>query len=693
MLRFFKDRESRYKEKEQMSQTKTKSLEKKHLNNLTKSNMKEMENEQSEGFIFLMRELELISSSHYVNIIPSQQNDQKIYCSLTTIPPRIMHNDFFEVLDRLTSQTLNPTKIFISIAEKFMREFIYDEKDVIERIKIIEERYPIIQCIRPKDYGPSTKLLGLLEWNEVNSLLNPEDIIIIVDDDILYKNHLIEQHMTAHCLYGCDCCAVDQRKVESWIPFRFADSKYIYGDEYDGNLYGWMGFSMKYGSAMGMMKHYEEIIGLVPESIYHDDAIFTSYCWVNGLYCVESTQFPVLGRTSIDQIDCLRFSKISNSDVRKQIEHEIRMKIKKNNIVYKIPEKIGRRFIQNVNNVEIEVKNEYHISTHYVDHTHFLMTVSLFNDDIIGKLLLTKITVCEKVRFLTFLMSGSKQTFLVRVNHMYKLIKPSSETNKDDKFVLLRPIERLEQSKFLKIMQTSKSDIVTKKKFYSVQSILANAPDYEYCFYDDQKAKKFIDNEYEKVVGIAYDSLIPGAYKADLFRYCWLYVNGGIYFDCKMILFINLHSLVARSNELYVKDLPKNYCYNAMMICRKSNEVMRLAINQTVKNTIKCDKTKDTLSLTGPGLLGDVIDSVYNKDSPYKYCYFKKNPNNNFFIARINDQDGKTVVICTYNGYYKEDNYQHTNHYGKLWENNTVFKYDKETYLLDDMWKFEGIAH
>ena len=56
-------------------------------------------------------------------------------------------------------------------------------------------------------------------------------------------------------------------------------------------------------------------------------------------------------------------------------------------------------------------------------------------------------------------------------------------------------------------------------------------PDFKIKYYSDKGSREFIKNNYSKDIINAYDSLIPGAYKADLFRYCVLYKYGGIYSD------------------------------------------------------------------------------------------------------------------------------------------------------------------
>ena len=53
-----------------------------------------------------------------------------------------------------------------------------------------------------------------------------------------------------------------------------------------------------------------------------------------------------------------------------------------------------------------------------------------------------------------------------------------------------------------------------------------------YLFHD-QDCRAFIESEYPPDVLMAYDRLIPTAFKADLWRYCVLYKYGGAYLDVK----------------------------------------------------------------------------------------------------------------------------------------------------------------
>ena len=50
-------------------------------------------------------------------------------------------------------------------------------------------------------------------------------------------------------------------------------------------------------------------------------------------------------------------------------------------------------------------------------------------------------------------------------------------------------------------------------------------------YFNDKACKNFIKQHFGPNVVKAYNMLIPGAYKADLWRLCVLYIHGGIYGD------------------------------------------------------------------------------------------------------------------------------------------------------------------
>jgi hypothetical protein len=59
---------------------------------------------------------------------------------------------------------------------------------------------------------------------------------------------------------------------------------------------------------------------------------------------------------------------------------------------------------------------------------------------------------------------------------------------------------------------------------------------WEYKFYADEDAASFLSTHFPAEVREAYDALLPGAFKADLFRYCVLLIHGGVYADVDIML-------------------------------------------------------------------------------------------------------------------------------------------------------------
>lgn len=54
---------------------------------------------------------------------------------------------------------------------------------------------------------------------------------------------------------------------------------------------------------------------------------------------------------------------------------------------------------------------------------------------------------------------------------------------------------------------------------------------YELRYYNDSSARLFLQRECGAHIADAFDCLLPGAFRADLFRMCALYVTGGVYMD------------------------------------------------------------------------------------------------------------------------------------------------------------------
>lgn len=87
---------------------------------------------------------------------------------------------------------------------------------------------------------------------------------------------------------------------------------------------------------------------------------------------------------------------------------------------------------------------------------------------------------------------------------------------------------------------------ITRKRYPNFSRLVEswNQTGWEYSFYDDDDASRFISDHFPPEVKEAYDTLNPGAFKADLFRYCLLFIKGGVYADVDVMAESLLDSVI-----------------------------------------------------------------------------------------------------------------------------------------------------
>ena len=159
----------------------------------------------------------------------------------------------------------------------------------------------------------------------------------------------------------------------------------------------------------------------------------------------------------------------------------------------------------------------------------------------------------------------------------------------------------------LNIYQTWFTKNLPSKMKERVNILKLQNPEFNHYLYDDDDCYEFIKNNFNKDVLNAYDSLIPGAYKADLWRLCILYINGGFYLDIKLICVNHFKLIELSENEHYVKDRPLFSIFNSFMVCQKGNPFLLESINKIVENVQNKIYGDSILSPTGPKMLGSVL--------------------------------------------------------------------------------------
>jgi hypothetical protein len=250
---------------------------------------------------------------------------------------------------------------------------------------------------------------------------------------------------------------------------------------------------------------------------------------------------------------------------------------------------------------------------------------------------------------------------------------------------------------------------------------------YLFC---DADCRNFIAQEYPPDVLMAYDRLIPTAFKADLWRYCVLYKYGGVYLDAKLQGVVSpttmgvlnqpaqtsggkgdvtLRAIVERlgvdggdgGDGVFVLERDavglwapgRHGIHNAFMITKPKNPILLECIYRIVSSAKNGQYARGGLDddysagwmtrplfVTGPGLLGDVwrgsrsgalslLDS-YATMAPYFRFFYEGDG----VIGYYNDDDSYVKIFKIYDGY--QDEYRHiacVPHYTVLWSRGLVW--------------------
>ena len=179
--------------------------------------------------------------------------------------------------------------------------------------------------------------------------------------------------------------------------------------------------------------------------------------------------------------------------------------------------------------------------------------------------------------------------------------------------------------------------------------------DFTHHLYNISDCRVFLEANFAHDVLQAYDTLLPYAYKADLWRLCILYIHGGIYLDVKFCCVgdFRLHQLL--NKEYYAKDSIADDISNGIMVCSPKNPLLMKAIQKIVENVSQRFYGSSCFDITGPVLLRMLpvhCDLVFGGNCSYVL-------------------NGKKILEG-YTSYYSE--LLPNNHYTNAWKERRVYK-------------------
>jgi hypothetical protein len=223
----------------------------------------------------------------------------------------------------------------------------------------------------------------------------------------------------------------------------------------------------------------------------------------------------------------------------------------------------------------------------------------------------------------------------------------------------------------LVIYESWHSNSVPEKMKENIYKLIDKNPEFDYYLYSDEKCREFISNNYTIDVVNAFDMLRPGAYKSDLWRYCILYKNGGVYLDIKFFSLVPLINLIRTNPIIYVKDMSPPCIYNAFMVSTPQNEIFKYCIDN-ILNSCKFKLYKNgSLNITGPCLLGKIM--LENNGAEYIAKIKFKHKVSGFRQKQI--LFNNKLILQSYKEYnLDQQSSEKTEHYSILWKKRQVYK-------------------
>ena len=224
------------------------------------------------------------------------------------------------------------------------------------------------------------------------------------------------------------------------------------------------------------------------------------------------------------------------------------------------------------------------------------------------------------------------------------------------------------------IYQTWSTKDLPPKMKACVEKLQRDNPEFEYHLYDDADCRAFIADEFDPKVVKAYDALIPGAFKADLWRYCILYKRGGVYVDIKFqcepgFSFKDISSdFIVREYNDKGTGLYEDIVYTGCIASKPLNPIFLTAIDRICENVTKKYYGRGHTDVTGPQMFGACFSK--GELSGMTHAYYEENG-----VGFIRDISSTKVIMSHYPEYRDEQKTAADKPYWKTaWMNRAIYR-------------------
>ncbi len=215
------------------------------------------------------------------------------------------------------------------------------------------------------------------------------------------------------------------------------------------------------------------------------------------------------------------------------------------------------------------------------------------------------------------------------------------------------------------VFQTWNTRNIPNHMYETIMNNVNENPTYDFYIFNDEECRDFIKQHFDEAVLMAFDTLKPGAYKADLWRLCVLYIHGGIYIDIKFKINKPLTSFL--NDSAFVQDLGEDAIYQGFVISKKGEPILKEGIDKIVENVKNKYYGINFLSVTGPLMLGPIVKRTNNSLIKFKLVVVSDEKHT---IIAYNDNE---TYLSEYPEYRAEQKSNGTKHYRKMYDSRDIY--------------------
>lgn len=208
--------------------------------------------------------------------------------------------------------------------------------------------------------------------------------------------------------------------------------------------------------------------------------------------------------------------------------------------------------------------------------------------------------------------------------------------------------------------------------------------------YNDEECRSLIEEHFDASILSAYDKLIPGAFKSDIWRLCVLHLHGGVYADVhiKPELKSTPNVILDSADYIFCIDYPSSpdYIYNALMKFPKGSQLALDILHRIAENVANEIYPKSDLEISGPGLHGSVIKEVLGIEQ-FQEGFLEHNNEIYLFLKHTKHNKPKSnfeysitfqrnlLFLCRYKDYRNDiSNICKLEHYSTLFKKKMVYR-------------------